>query len=174
VQNSILRTKAYDFTALLFNSFKNNVKQKLIEQGYHMQKRLAADIIGEYISLVGYNPAPQTLELVNVDTKDTASELSPIITTVNNLSPYLYQLDDTAKTASAITKNERVDAFNNRAKIFNAHLKKINDLIKALNETNSDITKMSESKDTPYRNYAKNSSGLLKEIEVSNDIIRKE
>lgn len=174
VQNSILRTKAYDFTALLFNSFKNNVKQKLIEQEYHNQKSLADNIIGEYISLVGYNPSPQTLELVKVDMKDTASELSPIITTVNNLSPYLYELEDTTKTTAAATNNQKVEAFNYKAKIFNAHLKKINELIKDLNETNADISKMSESKDTPYRNYAKNSSGLLKEIEVSNDIIRKE
>jgi hypothetical protein len=174
VQNSILHTKAYDFTALLFNSFKNNVKQKLIEQQYRNQRRLAGDIIGEYMSLVGYNPSPQTLELMKVNAADTAAQLSPIITTVNNLSPFLYQLDDTAKTAPAIAKNQIIDGFNNRAKIFNAHLKKINELIKELNETNSDLVKMSESRDTPYRNYAKNSAGLLKEIEVSNDIIRKE
>jgi len=174
VQNSILHTKAYDFTALLFNSFKNNVKQKLIEEAYHAQRRLTANIIGEYNSLVGYNPSPETLTLVKVDVKDTTSELSPVITTVNNLSPYLYQLEDTAKTASAIAKNEKVESFNNRAKIFNAHLKKLNELIKELNETNSDIAKMSDSRDTPYRNYAKNSAGLLKEIEVSNNIIRKE
>jgi len=174
VQNSILRTKAYDFTALLFNSFKNNVKQKLIDEAYHTQRRLTWDIIGEYNSLVGYNPSPETLALVKVDIKDTTSALSPIITTVNNLSTYLYHLDDTAKTALAVSNNEKVDAFNNRARIFNAHLKKVYELIKELNQTNSDIAKMSESRDTPYRNYAKNSSGLLKEIEVSNDIIRKE
>jgi len=174
VQNSILRTKAYDFTALLFNSFKNNVKQKLIEDAYHTQKRLAADIIGEYISLVGYNPSPETLNLVKIDLKDTTAVLTPIITTVNNLSPFLYEVADTSQTAAGIAKNQKVGAFNNNARIFNAHLKRLDDLIRELNQTNSDIAKMSESRDTPYRNYAKNSSGLLKEIEVSNDIIRKE
>ena len=174
VQNSILQTKAYDFTALLFNSFKNNVKQKLIEDAYHNQKRLSADIIGEYISLVGYNPSPETLNLVKVDLKDTTAELTPIITTISNLSPFLYQVADTSQTAAGIAKNQKIETYNNNARIFNAHLKRLIDLIRELNQTNSDIAKMSDSKDTPYRNYAKNSSGLLKEIEVSNNIIRKE
>lgn len=175
VQNSILHTRAYDFTALLFNSFKNNVKEKLIDEAYRNQRRLTSDIIGEYNSMVSYNPSPETLDLTKVDLKDTTSALAPIITTIGNLSPYLYETADTGRTAAVAVANQKVEAFNNRARIFNAHLKRVNDLIKELNLTNSDIAKMSESRnENPYRNYVKGSSGLLKEIEVSNNIIRKE
>jgi hypothetical protein len=91
VQNSVLRTKAYDFTPLLFNSFKNSVKAKLIEQGYRTQKRLASAVLGEYKGLVDYNPDLIKLGLVKLNEKDTIASLSPVITTVGNLTPYLYQ-----------------------------------------------------------------------------------
>gem|GEM_PF-713576 len=175
VQNSVLRTRAYDFTPLLFNGFKNSVKAKLIEQAYRTQKRLAAAIIGEYKNLVDYNPDPAKLGLVKLNDKDTTASLSPVITTVGNLTPYTYQAADTAKQASAIAKNELVDGFNNKARIFNSHLKEINSLIKQLNQTNSDIIKMSESgSNNQYKGYANNSAGLLNEIVVSNRIVRKE
>lgn len=175
VQNSVLRTKAYDFTPLLFNSFKNSVKTKLIEQSYRTQKRLASAILGEYKDLVDYNPDPVKLGLVKLNEKDTTATLSPVITTVSNLAPYLYEVADTSKQAYAITKNQLVDGFNNKARIFNSHLKEINNLIKQLNQTNTDIIKMSESgSNNQYKGYANNSSGLLNEIVVSNKIIRKE
>ncbi len=175
VQNSVLRTKAYDFTSLLFNSFKYSVKAKLIEGAYHSQHRLSAAIIGEYKNLVDYNPDPVKLNLVKLSDKDTTSELTPVITTVSNLTPYIYQLRDTSKQAIATNKNNGIDGFNNKARIFNSHLKVINGLIKQLNQTNSDIVKMSESEnDKPYKGYAKSSAGLLNEIVVSNTIIRKE
>lgn len=175
VQNSILRTKAYDFTSLLFNGFKNNVKDKLIDDAYHTQRRLVSDILSEYSDLVDYNPDPVQLNLVKLNAKDTTAELTPVITTVSNLSPYQPEASDTAKTDVASGKNIQVDAFNNKAKIFNSHLKEINDLVRQLNQTNSDIVKMSESDSgNPYKNYAKSSPGLLNEIVVSNSIIRKE
>ena len=175
VQNSVLRTKAYDFTPLLFNSFKNSVKTKLIEQSYRTQKRLASAILGEYKDLVDYNPDPVKLGLVKLNEKDTTATLSPVITTVSNLAPYLYEVADTSKQAYAIAKNQLVDGFNNKARIFNSHLKEINNLIKQLNQTNTDIIKMSESgSNNQYKGYANNSSGLLNEIVVSNKIIRKE
>lgn len=175
VQNSVLRTKAYDFTPLLFNGFKNSVKAKLIEGAYHTQKRLAAAIIGEYKNLVDYNPDPIKLNLIRPNDKDTTASLSPVITTVGNLTAYQYLMPDTSKQADAINKNNLTDGFNNKARIFNSHLKEINSLIKQLNQTNSDIIKMSESgNDKQYKNYANNSAGLLNEIVVSNSIIRKE
>jgi len=175
VQNSILRTKAYDFTSLLFNGFKNSVKERLIQDGYHMQKRLASAILGEYRDLVDYNPDPVRLNLVKLNDKDTTAALTPVITTVANLSPYAYQTADTSKSTAAIAKNEQVDGFNNRARIFNSHLKVINGLIKQLNQTNNDIVKMSESGNSnQYKYAAKSSAGLLNEIVVSNRIIRKE
>jgi len=175
VQNSVLRTKAYDFTSLLFNGFKNSIKEKLIEDAYHTQKRLAANILGEYMGLVDYNPDPVKLNLVKLDPKDTTAALTPVITTVSNLSPYQSQSLDTAKTATAIAANNKIDGFNNKVRIFNSHLKSINLLIKQLNQTNADIIKMSESgSSTQYKYNAKNSQGLMNEIVVSNKIIRKE
>ncbi len=174
VQNAVLRTKAYDFTSLLFNGFKNNVKAKLIEDAYHTQHHLVAAIISEYSGLVDYNPDPAALSLVKLNPKDTTSALTPIITTVGNLQPYIPETPDTAKRAIAAGKNNLVDAYNNKARIFNSYLSKINGLIKQLNQTNSDIVKMSESDNNQYKGYAKNSAGLLNEIVVSNKIIRKE
>jgi len=175
MQNSVLRTKAYDFTSLLFNSFKNTVKSKLIEEAYFTQKRLASAIIGEYRDLVSYNADPGRLNLAALNEKDTTASLTPVITTVGNLTAYPFQSTDTGKSVNQSTKNIQVEAYNNKAKIFNSHLKEINNLIRQLNQTNSDIVKMSEnSADKPYKGYAKNSSGLLNEIVVSNSIVRKE
>jgi len=174
VQNSVLRTKAYDFTPLLFNGFKNSVKTKLIGDAYHTQHRLVSAIIGEYKDLVDYNPDPVKLNLAKLNDKDTSYSLTPVITTVSNLTMYTYLVPDTSKQAAAAAKNYQADSYNNKARIFNAHLKEINALIKQLNQVNSDITKMSESEDKPYKGYAKNSAGLLNEIVVSNNIIRKE
>jgi len=73
VQNSILKTKAYDFTQLLFNGFQNTVKEKLVEDAYHTQKRLASAILGEFGDLVDYNPNPEALNLVKPNPKDTTA-----------------------------------------------------------------------------------------------------
>ncbi len=172
VQNSVLRTKAYDFTALLFNGFKASVKSKLIEDAYGTQKRLAQAIIGEYRVLTDYNPDPVKLNLSKLNDKDTTASLMPVITTVSDLSPYNYLASDTSKIGGS-RNNVQIDAYNTKAKLFNTHLKVINNLIKQLNQTNSDIVKMSESNDKQYKEYTKNSAGL-NEIVVSNTIIRKE
>lgn len=175
VQNAILKTKAYDFTQLLFNSFQNSVKEKLVDDAYHTQHRLVSAILGEYEGLVDYNPNPEALNLVKLNPKDTTASLTPVITTVSDLSPYLYRVLDTAKTTAGIANNEKINGFNNRARIFNSHLKEIDGLIRQLNDTNSDIVKMQESVNrNQYKNYAKSSAGMLNEIEVSNKIIRKE
>jgi hypothetical protein len=174
VQNAVLRTKAYDFTSLLFNGFKNSVKDKLIDEAYRTQHQLAAAIISEYSGLVSYNPDPTKLSLVQLNPKDTSSALTPVITTVSNLQAYLPQAPDTAKQAIAAGKNNQVDAYNNKVKIFNSYLNKINGLIAQLNQTNSDIVKMSNTNNNQYKGYAKNSAGLLNEIVVSNSIVRKE
>jgi hypothetical protein len=146
-----------------------------LEDAYHTQKRLASAILGEFDNLVDYNPNPEALSLVKPNPKDTTAALTPVITTVSNLSPYLYRVLDTARTPAAIAANDKIDGFNNRARIFNSHLKEINSLIRQLNETNSDIVKMQESVNrNQYKNYAKSSAGMLNEIEVSNKIIRKE
>ena len=175
VQNSVLRTKAYDFTSLLFNGFKNSIKEKLISDAYHLQKRLAANILGEYRDLVDYNPDPVKLNLAKLNDKDTTAALTPVITTVSNLSPYHDEAPDTSKAAGVAAKNDLVEAFNNKVRIFNSHLKSINSLIKQLNQTNSDIVKMTESGYTnQYKYNAKSAAGLMNEIVVSNKIVRKE
>ena len=174
VQNAVLRTKAYDFTSLLFNGFKYNIKAKLIEDAYHTQHQLVAAILGEYSGLVDYNPDPTKLSLVKLNPKDTASTLTPVLTTVSNLQPYASEVPDTAKAAIAAGKNNAIDGYNNKVKIFNSYLSKTNELIKQLDQTNSDIVKMSQSDDNRYKGYAKNAPGLLNEIVVSNSIVRKE
>jgi hypothetical protein len=174
VQNAVLRTKAYDFTSLLFNGFKNNIKAKLIDDAYRTQHQLAAAILSEYSGLVGYNPDATRLNLVQLNPKDTTSELTPVITTVSNLQPYTTEAPDTAKKDIEAGKNNIIDGYNNKVKIFNSYLVKINDLIKQLNQTNSDIVKMSNTSDNQYKGYAKNATGLLNEIVVSNSIVRKE
>lgn len=175
VQNSVLRTKAYDFTPLLFNDFKNSVKEKLIEDAYHNQKRLSSAILGEYSGLVDYNPDPARLSLVKLNEKDTTASLPSVITTINDISPYNYETPDTSKMAVAANKNSSIDGYNNKAKIFNSHLKQVASLIKQLNQTNSDIEKMTEpGNDKQYTSNTKTSAGLMNEIVVSNTIIRKE
>jgi hypothetical protein len=174
VQNAVLRTKAYDFTSLLFNGFKNSVKAKLIEDAYHTQHQLVAAILSEYSGLVSYNPDLSKLSLVQLNPKDTTSALTPVLTTVSNLQAYTPEVPDTSKQASAIAKNNQLDSYNNKVKIFNSYLSKINSLIKQLNQTNSDIVKMSNSDNNQYKGYAKSSPGLLNEITVSNSIVRKE
>jgi hypothetical protein len=174
VQNAVLRTKAYDFTSLLFNGFKASVKAKLVEDAYRTQHKLVAAILSEYSGLVDYNPDPTKLSLVRLNEKDTAASLTPVMTTVANLQPYGQLLPDTAKQDIAAGKNNMIDSYNNKAKIFNAHLSKINELIRQLNQTNLDIVKMSQPDDNLYKGYAKNSAGLLNEITVSNSIVRKE
>src|ERR1700744_2677318 len=101
VQNAVLRTKAYDFTSLLFNNFKKNVRNKIIADTYTDQKRILAAIVDEYKSLVAYNPDPVKLMLQAVDPKDANPSIVPIQTTVNNLSPYSNLAADTAKNAGA-------------------------------------------------------------------------
>src|SRR3569833_1496709 len=90
IQGAILRTKAYDFTSLLFNGFKNNVKNKIIADAYANQHHIINDIVDEYKSLVAYNPNPEKLMLQSIDPNDPTPALSPIETSVNNLSPYTY------------------------------------------------------------------------------------
>lgn len=174
VQNSILRTKAYDFTSLLFNGFKNSVKAKLVEEAYQTQHRLGSAIIGEYRTLVDYNPDPQKLTLDKLNDKDTTGSLAPVITTIGDLSPYMAEVPDTSKQAIASNKNNGIDAYNNKVRIFNSHLKAINSLVKQLNQTNSDIVKMSETNNKQYKGVARGAAGLPNEIVVSNAFIRKE
>ncbi|MDB5139492.1 MAG: hypothetical protein JWR12_1408 [Mucilaginibacter sp.] len=174
VQNAVLRTKAYDFTSLLFNGFNNSIKRRLIDDAYHTQHLLVSAILGEYSGLVDYNPDPAKLNLVKLNEKDTTSSLTPVLTTVSNLQPYISVTPDTSKQASVVAKNNQIEGYNNKVKIFNSYLTKINSLIKQLNQTNSDIVKMSASNANQYKGYTKNSTGLLNEIVVSNSIIRKE
>lgn len=175
VQNAVLRTKAYDFTALLFNGFKNNVKSRIRDEAYQAQHREATNIIGEYKTLVEYNPDPARLNLMKLNEKDTTAELTPILTTVGDLAPFSNMAPDTGKQALATNKNLQVDSYNNKVRIFNSHLKEINSLIRQLDETNTDIVKMGEHvNDSKYAPYAKNSPGLLNEIVVSNKIVQKE
>jgi hypothetical protein len=174
VQNAVLRTKAYDLTSLLFNGFKNNVKNKIIADTYADQHKIIEAIIDEYKNLVAYNPDPVRLNLVALDPKDPTPSLVPIETTVSNLSPYDDMPADTGKNAAAMTNNYKIDTYNNKVKFFNSHLKEINTLIKELNQTDSDLAKISQTNPDKSFTTSVNSTGLLNEIEVNSKIVRKE
>lgn len=174
VQNAVLRTKAYDFTSLLFNSFKNNVKNKIIADAYANQHKIVVDIVDEYKSLVSYNPDPVRLNLVALDPKDSSPSLVPIETTVSNLSPYSYMPADTSKQVTAAANNYKIDSYNNKVKFFNSHLKEINALFKELDQTDNDIDKMSHTNPNKSFSSTVSTPGLLNEIEVNSKIVRKE
>jgi len=174
VQNAVLRTKAYDLTSLLFNGFKNNVKNKIIADTYSDQHKIMTAIVDEYKSLVGYNPDPVRLNLVAIDAKDPSPSLVPIETTVSNLSPYSYMAADTSKQSTAIANNYKIDTYNNKVKFFNSHLKEINTLIKQLNQTDADLDKISQTNPNKSFTSSVSSAGLLNEIEVNSKIVRKE
>jgi hypothetical protein len=175
VQNAVLRTKAYDFTSLLFNGFKNGEKTKIIADVYSRQHQLTSAILGEYDNLINYNPNPSGLSLAKLSKADTLSSLIPIMTTISNLAPYSNQIPDTSKTAVAVAKNEQIAVYNDKVKLYNAHLSEINNLIKQLNQTDADLAKITQAKNAAgYANSSQNGPGVLNEVEVSNTIIRKE
>ncbi len=81
---------------------------------------------------------------------------------------------DTSKEASATVNNYKIDTYNNKVRFFNSHLKEINSLFKELDQTDSDITKLSASNPDKSFSSTVNSPGLLKEIEVNSQVVRKE
>lgn len=174
VQGAVLRTKAYDFTSLLFNSFKNSIKNKIIADTYANQHKIINDIVDEYKSLVAYNPDPVRLMLQALDPKVPNPSLLSIQTTVNNLSPYSYEASDTTKQATAVANNYKIDTYNNKVKLFNSHLKQIYSLFKELDQTNTDLAKISQVNPDKSFSSSVNSAGLLQEIEVNSQIVRKE
>ncbi|MDB5090680.1 MAG: hypothetical protein JWR09_4674 [Mucilaginibacter sp.] len=174
VQNAVLRTKAYDFTSLLFNSFKKNTRNQIIANTRADQHKIIAAVVDEYKSLVAYNPDPVKLTLQALDPKDPEPSIVPIQTTVNNLSPYSNMAQDTSKAATAADHNYKIDAYNNKVKFFNSHLKEINSLLKELDQTDNDLDKLSQNNPDKAFSTTSNSAGLLKEIEVNSQIVRKE
>jgi len=174
VQGAVLRTKAYDFTSLLFNSFKNNIRDKILADAYANQHKITLAIVDEYKSLVAYNPDPVRLSLQALDPKDANPSLVPIETTVSNLSPYNNMAADTSKLVSAVENNYKVDTYNNKVKFYNAHLNKINSLIKQLDQTDSDLERISQTNPDKSFSSTANAQGLLKEVEVNSQIVRKE
>lgn len=174
VQGAVLRTKAYDFTSLLFNSFKNNIRDKIMADAYANQHKITSAVIDEYKSLVAYNPDPVRLSLQALDSKDTNPSLVPIETTVSNLSAYGYMPADTSKLPEAVSNNYKIDTYNNKVKLFNSHLNKINTLIKQLDQTDSDIERISQMNPDKSFSSTSNAQGLLKEVEVNSQIVRKE
>lgn len=174
VQGAVLRTKAYDFTSLLFNGFKSNVKRNIIAEDQATERRISNDILDEYKSLVAYNPDPQVLTLQALDDKEPSPSLLPIRTTVNNLSPYSVLPADTSRQATAIANNQRINAYNNKVKFFNSHLIQLNKLFRELDQTDADLGKISAAAPEKSFSGAVNSPGLLNEIEVNSDIVKKE
>jgi hypothetical protein len=174
VQNAVLRTKAYDFTSLLFNSFKKNVQNKIIAETRSNQHDILAAIVDEYKSLVAYNPDPVKLALQSLDPKDPLPSIVPIQTTVKNLSPYTVIPPDTAKTDSARAVNDKMMAYNNKVKFFNSHLTEIHTLFKELDQTDNDLEKLSHNNPDKAFSSTVTSPGLLKEIEVNSQVVRKE
>lgn len=174
VQGAVLRTKAYDFTLLLFNSFKSNVKKNIIAEDMLTEKKLTNDIFDEYKSLVAYNPKPQELSLQALDPKDPTPSLSPIRTTLNNLSAYSPMAPDTSKAAAALANNVQINAYNNKVKLFNSHLGQLNKLFKELDQADADLEKISASVPEKSFSSASGAPGLLNEIEVNSQIAHKE
>jgi len=174
VQGAVLRTKAYDFTAQLFNSFQSNVKNKILADNYADQQRLANDILDEYKSLVVYNPNPVEMSLQPIDPKDAHPSIAAIETTIKNLTSYTNQPADTSKTAAAVANNVKINTYNNKVKLYNSHLKQIDYLFKQLDQTDNDIEKISKTNPEKSFSSSVNSPGLLKEIEVNSQIVRKE
>jgi len=174
VQNAVLRTRAYDFTSLLFNSFKKNVQNKIIAETRSNQHDILAAIVDEYKSLVAYNPDPVKLSLQTLDPKDLSPSIVPIQTTVKNLSPYTVIPPDTVKTDSARVVNDKMMAYNNKVKFFNSHLTEIHTLFKELDQTDNDLEKLSHNNPDKAFSSTVTSPGLLKEIEVNSQVVRKE
>jgi len=174
VQGAVLRTKAYDFTAQLFNSFQSNVKNKILADNYADQQRFASDILDEYKSLVVYNPNPVEMSLQPIDPKDAHPSIAAIETTIKNLTSYTNQPADTSKTAAAVANNVKINTYNNKVKLYNSHLKQIDYLFKQLDQTDNDIEKISKTNPEKSFSSSVNSPGLLKEIEVNSQIVRKE
>jgi hypothetical protein len=174
VQGAVLRTKAYDFTSLLFNGLKSNVKKGIIAEDQTTEHRLTNDIIDEYKSLVAYNPDPQELTLQAIDPKDPTPSLLPIRTTINNLTPYVALPPDTSRQAAGIANNQRINTYNNKVRFFNSHLSQLNKLFKQLDQTDADLEKISAT--APEKSFSSSAGapGLLNEIDVNSAIVRKE
>ncbi|MGZ3873167.1 MAG: hypothetical protein ACXVJD_09635 [Mucilaginibacter sp.] len=174
VQGAVLRTKAYDFTAQLFNSFQSNVKNKILADNYADQRRIGDAIVDEYKSLVTYNPNPVEMNLQPIDPKDAHPSIVSIETTIKNLTPYTDQPADTTKQATAAANNVRINTYNNKVKLYNSHLRQIDNLFRELDQTNNDIARIS--KTDPNRSFSSSvsSPGLLKEIEVNSQVVRKQ
>lgn len=173
VQGAVLRTKAYDFTSLLFNSFKNNTRAKIIEATYSNLHNITIAIVDEYKSLVAYNPDPVQLSLQALDPKDPTPSLVPIETTVNNLSPYAYMAEDTSKLQTPV-KNYKISSYNNSVKFYNSHLKQINLLIRQYSQANTDLEKILAVNTDKSFSSSVYAPGLMKEIEVNSQIVRKD
>jgi len=124
--------------------------------------------------LVAYNPDPVRLMLQALDPKDPNPSTLPIQTTVSNLSPYTYEATDTSKQVSAVAENYKIDTYNNKVKLFNSHLKQITSLLKELDQTNSELAKISQVNPDKSFSSSVNSAGLLQEIEVNSQLVHKE
>ena len=114
------------------------------------------------------------LSLQAIDPKDANPSIVPIETTVNNLSPYTNAAPDTSKAVTAAANNDKIDGYNNKVKFFNSHLKEIRSLFKQLDQTENDLDKLSHNNPDKAFSSTSNSAGLLKEIEVNSQIVRKE
>jgi hypothetical protein len=174
VQGAVLRTKAYDFTSQLFNSFQSNVKNKILTENYADRQQLSDAIVDEYKSLVAYNPNPVEMSLQAIDPKDAHPSIVSIETTIRNLTPYTNEAADTSKLVAAAANNVKINTYNNKVKLYNSHLKQINSLFKELDQTNSDIDRLDKTDPDKSFSSSVSSPGLLKEIEVNSQIVRKE
>ena len=174
VQGAVLRTKAYDFTSQLFNSFQSNVKNKILADNHADQHRIEDAVVDEYKSLVAYNPNPVEMNLQPIDPKNPHPSIVSIETTIKNLTPYTDQPADTSKLAPAVANNIKINTYNNKVKLYNSHLKQIDFLFNQLDQTDSDIDKISKTEPDKSFSSSVNSPGLLKEIEVNSQIVRKQ
>jgi hypothetical protein len=173
VQNAVMRTKVYDFTPQLFREFKSATRQKILEETMLKKAVIEKSIIAEYGDLLDYNPDPKVLSLAKLTKIDSSNTLTPILTTVKELSPFPYKVftPDTSKR-NISEKKEDIEAYNFKSKLFNSHLEEIGSLFKQLDLLTNDLEKLSiadkQSKFPTKTNF--NSGANLSEIEVNTSL----
>jgi len=175
VQNAVIRTKVYDFTSQLFREFKSATRQKIIDETNSKKAILEKAIIAEYGDLIEYNPDPKVLSLAKLSKIDSSNTLTPILTTIKELSPFSLKapIQDTSKKNPS-QKPEDLEAYNFRVKLFNSHLNEISSLFKQLDLIANDLEKLSLiNKESKFPNRSNNSGIILNETEISTSLCMK-
>jgi len=169
VQNAVMRTKVYDLTSQLFREFKSATRQKIIDETNVKKRVIEKAILAEYGDLIEYNPDPKILSLAKLSKMDSSNSLTPVLTTIKELSPFSYKvpIQDSLKRIST-GKPEDLEAYNFRVKLFNSHLNEISSLCKQLDLITGDLEKLSlVNRESTFPNRLNNSGINLSETEIN-------